>query len=114
MVEFLFKDTNMGYGVEYNGKIIYECNNRTKGFAFDEANSYCSSFQGAVLIDKTFRMLAVYKVNSNLTMKELDDKLNNQSDIQYRIRYMDVDSYIIEEWGYEHSSYNINDIWRAM
>jgi hypothetical protein len=105
MIEFKFVITNQGYGVEYKGKIIYDCRNRTKGYAWDEAVSYCSSYQGSSLVDCTHRKIKSIKHKTTAPTKL--DALKELQDIypSFEIRiecitfYPNYTIYEVELWG---------------
>ena len=119
MIKFKFVDTSNGYGVEYDGKVIYDCKNRTKGFAWQEAVSYCSSYQGEVLEDCTYRKLKSFKYLTDLpTAKEVRKKLEEEQGADVRLRplsyHLEYTVYDVEVWGRELPKQEIENIWRAM
>jgi hypothetical protein len=105
MIEFKFVETYKGYGVEYKGEIIYDCKNKTKGYAWDEAVSYCSSYLGSTLTDCTYRKIKNVKYKTTAptkidALKELEEAYPTfEIRIKNIIFYLDCTVYEIELWG---------------
>lgn len=106
MINFYFKTTTSGYAVfTEKGNRMYDCKNRMKGAALDEARSFCSSFDTSHIHDCTYRMLSRFKwVTSgdrmDVAIKELE-ALHPGVDVRVRRDGYELDRirYEVELWG---------------
>jgi hypothetical protein len=113
MINFKFKERSDGYIIlGPKGQVMYTCKNRTKETAFQEAHSFCSTFQGYCLEDTTFRLLNKFKIKRIINGKALRKELESTYPGQVRIKCVDFsidgDTFEIEVWGTE----DISNIWR--
>ena len=119
MILFNFKESYDGFEVvSSNGNVRYQCKNRMKAAALEEAKNFCSSFQGACVVDTTYRLLRSFKYSSSLptlqaTKTQLE--LEQSGDIRLRVLeyYLDRTVYYVEVWGKEDKNI-LDNVWRAM
>ena len=105
MINFYFTSNSQGFTVtSENQRVKYDCRNRTKGFAWEEAVSFVSSFQGSCLHDRTKRQLNTYKWMSDLPVEQVRATLTekeNGNEIRLRavLYQLEYTVYEVEVWG---------------